>query len=112
MHKYTQQEAALAVVVDPYDENPVRYDPDDKDHIIGNVERSKRANTCPEIRKEMPDSPNKSDYETRGKSAITSLKLRDRESSPAKFLKKARHKTNDDTESHKSGNVPRSDYGR
>jgi len=27
MHKYNKQEAPLAVVVEPYDENPVHHDP-------------------------------------------------------------------------------------
>jgi len=55
MHEYTQQEASPAVVVYPCHETPVRFDLNDKEHMIGNVERPERANTSPEIRKEMPD---------------------------------------------------------
>ncbi len=111
MHKHSKQQAPLAVVVDPYDENPVRYDLNYKENIIGDVQCSEGAYTPPEIRKEMPDSPNHPDYKTRSKSTMASLKSRDRESCPTNFLKKACDETQDNTETQESSDVPGSDHG-
>lgn len=86
MHKYSQQEAPLAVVVDPCHQNSTRCHLDDKDDKIGYVERSVRANASPKIAHEVPYPPNDGDYDTRDKSAVLRLKPREGESGPAKFL--------------------------